>query len=126
MCDPAAIPVALATIQTVQGIEAQRARSAADRQQSELANEEAQQRAAAIRTKAQAQMASGRVRLARSGVTPEGSPADVLSSAAASDELDAQTALWRGSVRRSLRPAGEFYSALPAATRAIRGIDGLQ
>ena len=125
MCNPAAIPIALAAVQTVQGVESQRARASLDRRQADITNEEAQQRAAGIRAKAQAQMASGRVRVARSGVTLEGSPSDVLASAAANDELDAQTALWRGTLRRNLTPAGELYTALPAATRAINGASNL-
>jgi transcription initiation factor TFIID subunit TAF12 len=111
--------VGMGAMQAIQNVQSQKARISQDNQQTQLANEEAQQRAEGIRAKAQAQMASGRVRVAASGVTPEGSPADVLASAAADDELDAQTALWRGTLRRSLMPAGELYTALPAATRAI-------
>lgn len=124
MCNPAAIPIALAAVQTVQGIESQRTQASAARQRADLANQEAQQRADALRIQARAQLASGRVSLARAGVTPDGSPADVLSSAAATDELNAQTAQWRGSLQRGLTPGGELYSALPAATRAIRGAIG--
>ena len=45
MCYLAAIPAVLATVQTVQGIEANRAQASAERQRTDLANEEAQQRA---------------------------------------------------------------------------------
>lgn len=117
MCYLAAIPAVLATVQTVQGIEANRARASAERQRIDLANQEAQQRADTIRLRARAQLGTARVALARSGVTPEGSPADVLASTAASDELAAESARWRGALagRSGYGGAG----VLPAATRAI-------
>lgn len=125
MCNPAVVPMALVGMQTIQSIQTQQARIAQDKQQTQLANEEAQQRAAAIRAQARSQMASGRVRLAASSVAPEGSPADVLASEAAGDELNAQTALWRGALHPGLTPGGELSTALPAATRAISATNRL-
>jgi hypothetical protein len=117
MCYLAAIPAVLATVQTVQGIEANRAQASAERQRTVLANEEAQQRADAIRVRSRAQLGTARVALARSGVSPEGSPADVLASRAAGDELAAETARWRGVLVGRSGAGGS--SVLPAAARAI-------
>jgi hypothetical protein len=126
MCYMAAIPIALAAVQTVQGIQTQRAQASAERERADLADQEARQRADAIRARAQSQLGSARVALARSGVTPEGSPADVLASTAANDELEAQLAGWRGSLRSFARPAaGGLGSVLPAATRAIGSFGNL-
>jgi hypothetical protein len=123
MCYLAAIPAALAAVQTVQGIEANRAQASAERQRADLANEEAGQRADAIRTRSRAQLGAARVALARSGVTPEGSPADVLASRAAGDEFAAETARWRGAL--ALRSGFGGVNVLPAATRAIGGFANL-
>jgi len=120
MCYPAAIPIALAAVQTVQGVQAARAQASAARQRADVINQEAQQQADVLRTRARAQLASGRVALAKSGVTTEGSPADQLASVAANNELDAQLARWRGAVQAYGRSgfAGS-QSTLPAATRLL-------
>ena len=120
MCNPAVIPIALAAAQTVQGIQTQRAQASAARARADIATQEAQQQADAIRVRARTHLASARVALARSGVAADGSPADVLASTAANDELNAQLAGWRGKVGAFSRLNGTVAPvSLPAATRAL-------
>ena len=120
MCNPAIIPIALAAAQTVQGIQSQRAQASAARARADIATQEALQQADTIRARTRSQLSSARVALSRSGVTNEGSPADILASTAANDELSAQLAGWRGKVGAFSRLNGTVAPvALPAATRAI-------
>lgn len=120
MCNPAIIPIAIAAAQTVQGIQSQRAQASAARARADIATQEALQQADAIRTRTRSQLASARVALSHSGVTNEGSPADVLASTAANDELSAQMAGWRGKVGAFSRLNGAGAPVgLPAATRAL-------
>jgi hypothetical protein len=96
MCYMAAIPIALAAISTAQSIQSGRAQASAARQQADVARERAQAAADEIRARGQSHLASARVGLARAGIAPDGSPADVLAGTAAANELSAQSAQWRG------------------------------
>lgn len=120
MCYMAAIPIALAAASTLQGMQSARAQASAQRQAADLAREQAQIAANAARTRSAATLASGRVGLARAGITPEGSPADVLASTAAADELGAQQTAWRGIARPGPYGGAVARSNLRAASLAIQ------
>jgi cell division septum initiation protein DivIVA len=120
MCYMAAIPIALAALSTAQSVQSSRAQASAARQQAEVAREQAQVAATRMRSRGQSQLASARVGLARSGITPDGSPADVLSSAAAENEQSAQLTQWRGVAGPYGRAdSGASQAGLRAATLAI-------
>jgi hypothetical protein len=120
MCYMAAIPVALAAASAVQGIETSRAQASALRQRDAIARDRAQAAADDIRARGESRLASARVGLARAGITLDGSPADVLASAAADNELSAQRAEWGGSLGPYGRvDAGASQAGLRAATLAI-------
>jgi hypothetical protein len=120
MCYMAAIPIALAAVSTAQNMQASRAQASAARQQAEVARERASVAATDIRSRGAAQLASARVGLARAGISLDGSPADVLSSAAAENERSAQLAQWGGMTGPYGRSDnGVSQAGLRAATLAI-------
>jgi hypothetical protein len=120
MCYMAAIPVALAAASAVQGIQTARAQASALRQRDAIASDRAQAAADDIRARGEAKLSSARVGLARSGITLDGSPADVLAGAAADNELAAQRTQWGGTLGPYGRvDAGTSQAGLRAATLAI-------
>ncbi|HTI86309.1 MAG TPA: hypothetical protein VL966_06875 [Alphaproteobacteria bacterium] len=125
MCYPPAIPIALAAASTLQGVQAARAQASAQRQVADVARAQAQIAADAERSRSSATLASGRVHLARAGITPEGSPADVLASTAAADELGAERTAWRGVARPGPYGGAVAQSNLRAASFAIRQLGSL-
>lgn len=120
MCFMAAIPIALAALSTAQSMQASRAQASAARQQAEVARQRALAAATDIRTRGSARLASAQVGLARAGISLDGSPADVLSSAAADNERSAQVAQWGGVTGPYGRSDyGASQAGLRAATLAI-------
>lgn len=120
MCYMAAIPIALAAVSAAQGVQSSRAQASAARQQADVARQRAQAAADDIRARGASHLAAARVGLARSGITLDGSPADVLSSAAADTEQAAQMAQWRGlSGPYGRSDYGASRAGLRAATLAI-------
>jgi hypothetical protein len=125
MCYMAAIPIAMAAASTLQGMQSARAQASAQRQMADVAREQALVAADAARTRSTATLASGRVGLARAGITPEGSPADVLASTAAADELGAERTAWRGIARPGPYNGAVAQSNLRAASFAIQQLGSL-
>jgi hypothetical protein len=120
MCYMAAIPIALAAASTLQGMQSARAQASAQRQAADVARMQGLIAADAARNRSAATLASGRVGLARAGITPEGTPADVLASTAAADELGARQGVWRGTARPGPYSGAVAQSNLRAAQFAIR------
>ncbi|MGE5537335.1 MAG: hypothetical protein ACM30I_01865 [Gemmatimonas sp.] len=121
----AAIPIALAAASTLQSMQAARAQASAQRQIADVAREQGQIAAEAVRNRSAATLASARVGLSRAGITPDGSPADVLAANAAADELGAQTAAWRGLARPGPYGGAVAQSNLRAASLAIRQLGSM-
>jgi hypothetical protein len=102
-----------------------RAQASMQRQMADVAREQALMAAQAERKRSSATLASGRVNLAHAGITPEGTPADVLASTAADDELGAARTAWRGVARPGPYSGAVDQSNLRAASFAIRQLGSL-
>jgi fructose-1,6-bisphosphatase/inositol monophosphatase family enzyme len=125
MCYLAAIPIAMAAASTLQSMQNARAQASAQRQMADVAREQANIAAEGARARSAATLSSGRVGLARAGITPEGSPADVLASTAAADELGAERVSWRGVARPGPYNGAVAQSNLRAASFAIQQLGSL-
>jgi hypothetical protein len=125
MCYMAAIPIAIAAASAAQSMQNARAQASAQRQMADVAREQAHMAAEAARQRSDATLASGRVNLARAGITPEGSPADVLASTAATDDLGAERTAWRGLARPGPYNGAVAQSNLRAASFAIQQLGSL-
>ena len=125
MCYMAAIPIAIAAASAAQSMQNARAQASAQRQVADGARAQALIAADAARVRSDATLASGRVHLARAGITPEGSPADVLAATAAADELGAERTTWRGVARPGPYNGAVAQSNLRAASFAIQQLGSL-